>query len=126
MLYVAKHSRYLVVNISRLHLGPRLLIISLHVHQLEFCRSADGHEALAVLVKLLQSLRRLRFARIDTVDLNSVTATRDMQTPVPTVPNRHGLCVKTVVPAAHDKLRPALVVTWHRSLERTPSPFVFG
>lgn len=78
-----------------------------------------------MLLKLLQPLSRLGSARIHAVNLDPMTTARDMQTPVPTVSNRHGLRVETVIPAADNEFGPAFVVAWDGRGEGAPGELVF-
>lgn len=113
----------LVIHISGFHLIPDVFIV-LHCLRAESSRPRDRGKALSVVLKFLQPLRRGWTTPIDTINLDPVTRARHMQSPIPRLLHSHRLRIQAIVPAAHNKFCPSLVVAGNICSEGTPRPFM--
>ena len=121
--FLISHLRLSIIHVPPVMLRPELLIFRVRL-DFKWCWPRKGHKGYLSLLKLLQPGPRVGLTLVHAVDLDPMTRTRHMQSPIPRTPHIRRLRIETVVPASNTQLQPPLRIDWQVNSPGAPRIFV--
>src|SRR5271154_3013357 len=87
-----------IIHVPLAMLHPEFLIFRIGL-DFKWCWPRNGHKGYPYLLKLLQPGSRVGLTLVHAADLDPMTRTRYVQSPIPRTPRVRRLRIETVVPA---------------------------